>query len=102
MDPVGYDAAKKTKGIKRNVIVDTIVLLLGIAVIPANIQDRDCAPELIRTTRCMFPSISMLSADSVYAIAKLIASLARHPVLLEIVERTALRAASKWCADGRL
>jgi SRSO17 transposase len=26
----GYDAAKKTKGIKRNVIVDTIGLLLGI------------------------------------------------------------------------
>src|SRR5665213_3433659 len=53
-DPVGYDAAKKTKGIKRNVIVDTIGLLLGIAVIPANIQDRDCAANLIRKTRCLF------------------------------------------------
>src|SRR5205085_10376084 len=66
-DPVGYDAAKKTKGIKRNVIVDTIGLLLGIAVIPANIQDRDCAADLIRKTRHLFPWIAKLFADGGYA-----------------------------------
>ena len=43
-DPVGYDAAKKTKGIKRNVIVDTIGLLLGIAVIPADTRTATALP----------------------------------------------------------
>jgi len=87
-DPVGYDAAKKTKGIKRNVIVDTIGLLLGIAVIPANIQDRDCAADLIRKTRRLFPWISKIFADGGYAGAKLRAALVGQPVELEIVKRT--------------
>jgi len=87
-DPVGYDAAKKTKGIKRNVIVDTIGLLLGIAVIPANIQDRDCAANLIRKTRHLFPWIAKIFADGGYAGAKLKAALAGQPVELEIVKRT--------------
>jgi transposase len=87
-DLVGYDAAKKIKGIKRNVIVDTIGLLLGIAVIPANIQDRDCAADLIRKTRCLFPWIVKLFADGGYAGAKLNAALAGQPVELEIVRRT--------------
>jgi transposase len=87
-DPVGYDAAKKTKGIKRNVIVDTIGLLLGIAVIPANIQDRDCAANLIRKTRCLFPWIAKIFADGGYAGAKLKAVLAGQSVELEIVKRT--------------
>jgi len=87
-DPIGYDAAKKTKGIKRNVIVDTIGLLLGIAVIPANIQDRDCAANLIRKTRRLFPWIAIIFADGGYAGAKLKAALADQPVALEIVKRT--------------
>ena len=87
-DPVGYDAAKKTKGIKRNVIVDTIGLLLGIAVIPANIQDRDGAANLIRKTRHLFPWIAKIFADGGYAGAKLKAALAGQPVELEIVKRT--------------
>ena len=87
-DPVGYDAAKKTKGIKRNVIVDTIGLLLGIAVIPANIQDRDCAANLIRKTRRLFPWIAKIFADGGYAGGKLKAALEGQPVKLEVVKRT--------------
>ena len=40
IDPVGYDAGKKTKGIKRNAIIDTEGHLLAIEVIAANTQDR--------------------------------------------------------------
>lgn len=86
-DPVGYDAGKKTKGIKRNAIVDTIGLLLGIAVIPAHIQDRDCAANLIRKTRRLFPWIAKIFADGGYAGPKLEAALAGQPVALEIVKR---------------
>lgn len=56
--------------------------------IPANIQDRDCAASLIRRTRCLFPWIAKLFADGGYAGAKLKAALARQPVELEIVKRS--------------
>jgi len=39
----GYDAAKKVKGRKRHILVDTIGLLLIVVVHTANIQDRDGA-----------------------------------------------------------
>ena len=56
--------------------------------IPANIQDRDCAADLIRKTRCLFPWIAKLFADGGYAGAKLKAALAGQPVELDIVKRT--------------
>jgi putative transposase len=45
-------------------------------VIPANIQDRDCAANLIRKTRHLFPWIAKIFADGGYAGAKLKAALA--------------------------
>ena len=65
-----------------------IGLLLGIAVIPANIQDRDCAASLIRKTRRLFPWIAKVFADGGYAGAKLKAALEGQPVEMEIVKRT--------------
>ena len=47
--PSGYDAGKKVKGRKRNLVVDTLGLLLMVNVVPANVQDRDgaepCGPR---------------------------------------------------------
>ena len=63
-------------------------LLLGIEVIPANVQDRDCAADLIRRTRRLFPFIARIFADGGYAGPKLAADLAAQPVTLEIVKRT--------------
>jgi transposase len=57
-------------------------------VIPANVQDRDCAADLIRKTRRLFPWIAKLFADGGYAGPKLAAALADEPVDLEIVKRT--------------
>ena len=68
--------------------------------IPADIQDRDCAANLIRKTRCLFPWIAKLFADGGYAGAKLKAALAGQPVELEIVKRTDNEAASRWYVDG--
>lgn len=56
--------------------------------IPANIQDRDCAANLIRKTRHLFPWIAKVFADGGYAGAKLKATLEGQPVELEIVKRT--------------
>lgn len=69
-------------------LVDTIGLLLGIEVIPANIQDRDCAADLIRRTRRLFPWIAKIFADGGYAGPKLRNALKGQPVSIEIVKRT--------------
>lgn len=56
--------------------------------IPASVQDRDCAAGLIRTTRRLFPWIANVFADGGYAGPKLKAAMASQPVELEIVKRT--------------
>jgi len=45
---VGYDAAKRIKGRKRHVLVDTLGLLLGIVVTPASTPERDGAQTLLQ------------------------------------------------------
>ena len=46
-DERGYDAGKKINGRKRHILVDTIGLLLLVTVLPANLQDRDGARQLL-------------------------------------------------------
>jgi putative transposase len=43
----GYDAGKKIKGRKRHVLGDTLGLVLLVLVLPANVQDRDAARQLL-------------------------------------------------------
>jgi transposase len=64
--PRGYDPAKKVKGRKRHVVTDTSGLLVGIAVHPANIQDRNGAKLVIEAIHDLFPWLRHLFADSVY------------------------------------
>jgi len=44
---VGYDAAKRIKGRKRHLLVDTLGLLLGMTVTPASTPERDGAQPLL-------------------------------------------------------
>lgn len=46
-DTRGYDAGKKVNGRKRHVLVDTLGLILLVLVLPANIQDRAAARQLL-------------------------------------------------------
>lgn len=87
-DPVGYDAGKKTKGVKRNAIVDTEGHLLEIEVIAASTQDRDCAADLIKKALAKYPRLRKIFADGGYAGPKLASALAGQPVEVEIVKRT--------------
>ena len=50
IDPQGFDAGKKVTGRKRHILVDTLGLLLGVSILPANIQDRDGVARL--AARC--------------------------------------------------
>ena len=44
---VGYDAAKRIKGRKRHLLVDTLGLIMGVAVTPADTTERDGAQLLL-------------------------------------------------------
>ena len=56
--PRGYDAGKKVKGRKREVMVDTEGRALVLEPQPANVQDRDGAPLVLRLSRRSFPFIA--------------------------------------------
>ena len=65
-DDRGYDAAKKTNGRKRHIIVDTIGLLMTVMVTAASIQDRDGAQTLTKTTAKTHPGLRLIWADGGY------------------------------------
>ncbi len=66
----GYDAGKKIKGRKRHIVTDTLGLLVGLIVHAADIQDRDGAPEVLKSIRHRFPRLRHLF-DAAYAGPKL-------------------------------
>jgi transposase len=88
--PRGYDAAKKIKGRKRHIVTDTSGLLVGAAVHPADVQDRDGAGLLIEAIHQLFPWLRHLFADSVYNGANLRDALGKFGHwTIAIVKRTA-------------
>jgi transposase len=89
LDPQGYDAGKKVTGRKRHILVDTLGLLLNVAVHPANIQDRDAIGALLRRARRRFPFIECIFADAGYQGPKAARAVAATGEWrLEIVKRT--------------
>ncbi|MBW8271531.1 IS5 family transposase, partial [Caldovatus aquaticus] len=65
--PRGYDAGKKINGRKRHAMVDTDGRGLTLDSHPANVQDRDGAPPLMRASRCRWPFVRLAFMDSGYA-----------------------------------
>jgi putative transposase len=65
--PRGYDAGKKVKGRKRQVMVDTHGRGLILVPQPADVQDRDGAPIVLRLSRRSFPFITKAFADMGFA-----------------------------------
>ena len=88
--PRGYDAAKKVKGRKRHIVTDTTGLMVGAAIHPADVQDRDGAPLVIDAIHDLFPWLRHLFADSAYSGDKLLQALAKFGRWsIEIVKRMA-------------
>ncbi len=87
--PSGYDAAKKIKGRKRHLTVDTEGSPIVLAVHSAAVQDRDAAPKVIVGLLRKAPEVSKVFADGGYSGPKLRDALARRGVseLVEIVEK---------------
>ncbi len=64
--PRGYDGAKKVKGRKRHLLVDTQGTLLKNKVQPADIHDRAGAELLLEGLQHLFPAIERMWADTAY------------------------------------
>jgi hypothetical protein len=53
---LGYNAGKKVKGRKRHAAVGTLELMVGVDVLPANIQDLDGRLPVLPTAGCRAPT----------------------------------------------
>ncbi len=65
--PRGYDAGKKIKGRKRQVLVDTDGRGLVLQSQPASVQDRDGAVPVLAAAPARFPFLELVFADSGYS-----------------------------------
>lgn len=63
----GFDAGKKTTGRKRHLIVDTLGLMLVVAVTSASVQDRPGGRRVLQRLDARFPSVGLVWADAGYA-----------------------------------
>ena len=73
--PRGFDVAKRVKGRKRHIVVDTEGFLLAVRVHPANVQDNHGAVPLLRLIGRAFPGLRHFFADRVYRGDKLLNAL---------------------------
>lgn len=65
--PRGYDGAKKMKGRKRHLVVDTLGILLAIAVTGADVDDAKAAPQVLgQLDNTNQPRLQVVWADSKY------------------------------------
>lgn len=62
----GYDAHKRVKGRKRNLLVDTLGLPLAVYVAPASMQDREGARRLLSGLSPALPRLKRIWADGAY------------------------------------
>jgi transposase len=65
--PRGYDAGKKVKGRKRHIAVDTLGLPIKCHITPADVQDRDALPSLLKAVSQRSPLIELAFADGGYS-----------------------------------
>ena len=87
--PRGWDAAKRLKGRKRHVAVDTDGLLLGVVVHAADVQDADGLGDLLKRVKPLYNWLGAVFADSIYnRLAALLACFLAGLVLI-IVRRAA-------------
>ena len=88
--PVGYDAGKRIKGRKRHLLVDTLGLVLGVAVTPANTTERDGAQMVLGRVLGWFTWLRILWVDGGYTgatFAQWVKGL-RHKLAVEVVKRS--------------
>src|SRR5215475_4041136 len=84
--PRGTTRGKKIGGRKRHLLVDTLGLVWGLAVLAADVQDWDGAKEVFRRAGPSLPRLAKVWADSMYqALAGWVAKSCRW--VLEVVSK---------------
>ena len=63
---LGYDAAKKTTGRKRHLVVDTLGMVLCVVVHAASVQDQDGARLVLGRIKETFKRLKIIFADQAY------------------------------------
>src|SRR5262249_42803929 len=81
----GVRRGKKTTGRKRHLLVDTLGLIWGLVVTPADVQDRDAARPLLESVKDQLPRLLVVWADGAYAAVALWAATACHFVVTTIL-----------------
>lgn len=87
-DTSGYDAGKKTSGVKRHALVDTNGWLLALLILPANVQDPAGARQLFARLHGQLPRLQKIWADGIYTGTLVTWVSALFGWVLEIVKRT--------------
>lgn len=87
---VGYDAAKRIKGRKRHLLVDTLGLLLAVLVTPADVTERAGAQKLLGGALGWFAWLHLIWVDGGYVgnlFAAFVKSL-RPKLKIQVVKRS--------------
>ena len=85
----GYDAAKRLKGRKRHIAVDTDGRLLMVNLTRADVQDAAGAERIIQAIRQRWPWLKHLFADGAYDRGKLMGKAAYRDFVVEVVRKLA-------------
>ena len=83
----GYDAAKRVKGRKRHVAVDTDGRLLMVNLTSADVQDAAGAEAIIAAVRRRWPWLKHLFADGAYDRGRLASAAAYRDFVVEVVRK---------------
>src|SRR5271155_5320753 len=97
MDPQGYDAGKKVTGRKRHILVDTLGLLLSVAVHPADIQDRDGVAFVLNATPAPYFLSSSVFSQMEAIRARVPPRLPPPPANGSLKSPNATSCISSWC-----
>lgn len=96
-EEAGYDGAKKTKGRKRFLLVDTLGHVLGVAVLPADVPERAGAKELLEEVLATPTWLQRLYVDGGYSGADFAAHVGdlKPSLEVEVVKRSDANAGFK-------
>lgn len=92
--PVGYDAAKKIKGRKRHLLVDTLGMVLAVKVTPASTPEREGGLAVLATILCWLHWFKKLWVDGGYSGEDFARKAREHrpALVVEVVKRNEVAA----------
>ena len=92
----GFDAGTKVKGRKRNLVVDTLGLLLAVTITSASVQDRDTAADVVAKAYAKVPELKKLYTDGAYGGQSALAIEKTHGISVEVVRHPGNRSTGTW------